>query len=480
MNPVNFLIILIFFSLLCLFLLLFNAFFNQKYLDFSCASNIFVIITITLLLAYNYFNQNWLLKSLTAVAFICGIYFGYASILNLLELSISRWVRWLALCILLIDFFAYPFLISLSIFLHKVVLMTIFLYLAVKILKHKHKSLSIYLLASTILLFSSFQIVVFLVFFLGEPFHLFWDNMSYIIQNFICSLLYVFISIEHSKNSYSAQVSALKHEAVVTENKLKEFNELSQVKGDLFASLSHELKTPINIIYSNVQLFEQFLNTTTIETSIDCNKYLNSMRKNCFRLINLVNNIIDINKVESGHMEAELKNYDIIPWLEDLVSSINPFALQKHISLIFDTEHEEFILAYDADKTEKIVLNILSNAIKYTPNGGEILVYVSTTCDYLSIAVQDTGIGIPEHLHESIFDRFTQNRGILHKNHDGSGIGLSLVKSLVTLQDGLVTIDKTYTNGTKFVFCLPLKTIKEKENIPLADIPSNKLFIEFY
>lgn len=477
-NSIHLLIIIMFYALICVFLLLFNSLHNKKYLNYTCISNIFVIVTVLLLLAYSSFT-NWILKGLTSTAFVCGIYFGYIAICDLLEIRIPLELKWIGILLIPIDFFLFVFSSIFSVFLHKVVFMSIFIYLAFKLLKLKQKSYSFSLLAYINILLPSLQLGFFAAFLLNRHTYFFWDNIIYILQNFACSMIYVFLTIDQTRKIYTSEVSTLQNEVLLTENKVKEFDEINRLKNDLFTSLSHELKTPVNIIYSNVQLFEHFITTTNIESTIDYNKYLNSMRANCYRLINLVNNIIDINKIESGYIGLKLENHDIVSWLEDLISSVNPFALQKDIDLVFDTELEELILAYDIDKTEKIILNLLSNAIKYTPSGGEVLVYVSRTDKFLSVSVQDTGIGIPGELHNIIFNRFVQNKSALHKKHDGSGIGLSLVKSLVELQNGSITIDKEYTNGCKLIFCLPLITVENTMSTTPCSL-DDRLFIEFY
>jgi len=479
LNSIPLLIILMFYALICIFILLFNNLHNKKYLNYICASNIFVIVTILLLLASSSLNDIWIMRGLTSTAFICGIYFGYIALCNLLETKFPLWLRGIGILLLPIDFFSFSFLTPFSVFLHKIVFMTVFIYFGIKILKRKHNPASLCLLAHVNILFPVLQFGLFAAFLLKTPINSFWGNIIYTVQNFGCSMIYVFIAIEQTKMTYTSEVSSLQTEALLTENKFKEFDEISRLKSDLFTTLSHELKTPVNVIYSNVQLFEQFITVNNLESTIDYNKYLTSMRTNCYRLVNLVNNIIDINKVESGFMDVKLINYDIVPWLEDVVSSVRSFAILKNIDLLFDTELEELTLAYDLDKTEKIMLNLLSNAIKYTPTGGEILVYVSKTDAFLSVSVQDTGIGIPEELHDVIFNRFVQNKSALHKNHDGSGIGLALVKSLVELQHGSITIDTEYRAGCKFVFCLPFVTIKNVTSSLPASLDDN-LFVEFY
>ena len=159
--------------------------------------------------------------------------------------------------------------------------------------------------------------------------------------------------------------------------------------------------------------------------------------------------------------------------------SINAFAMQKQINVIFDTEIEELIIACDMDKVEKIVFNLLSNAIKYTPEGGEVLVYISYDTNDIYITVQDTGEGIPEELHEAIFGRFIQNKGELHQKYNSSGIGLALVKSLAELQQGRIWIDKEYKKGCKMIFSLPSIVLDHMEPILYNNMGYSECNIEF-
>ena len=135
---------------------------------------------------------------------------------------------------------------------------------------------------------------------------------------------------------------------------------------------------------------------------------MNSIRQNCYRLLRLVNNIIDISKMDYGYYNIELGNYNIISVVEDITMSILEYVNNKGIELIFDTEVEEEIIACDPDKIERIILNLLSNAIKYTKDGGKIYVSVEKDDENVYISVKDNGIGMPEKKLLTIFERYTQ------------------------------------------------------------------------
>ncbi len=479
-NSGYFMIILIFSCLICLFFLIFNLYYNERYFNSICGSNMCVILSILLLLLYRMYNENWVLKGITAVVFSIGMLLAMSASIIAMKVRLRR-IHWIVIfSFLVVDFFCFPFYMDVSVFLHKVVIVFGTFIISFKFFLYKKKNL-----LSRILLFNNIIAVLIqgifaFLWYFNYPVHFFWDNMAYVIQNFITSMTFVCITIQDSKKYYNQKVDELQDEIALSQQQLKESYEKNQLRNDFFAELSHELKTPVNVINSNIQLFEKcLLVQDSKEGLLDSHQYLKSMQENCYRLVKLVNNIIDMNKIEAGYMVVDAKNYNVIPFIEDMVMSIEAYALQKQISIIFDTEIEELIIACDMDKVEKIVFNLLSNAIKYTPNGGEVLTYISWDEGYMYVTIQDTGEGIPESLHEIIFDRFTQNIGDLHEKHNSSGLGLALVKSLVELQGGKIWIEKEYKEGCKITFSLPIVILDDMEPILYKAIGYSEYNLEF-
>lgn len=247
---------------------------------------------------------------------------------------------------------------------------------------------------------------------------------------------------------------------------LEESNKYNKLKTQFFSTVSHELKTPINIIYSSLQLLESLYKDNafmyTAETFL---KYSKIMKQNCYRLIRLTNNLIDMNKIEVGFFSLDLKNSNIIKVIEDITLSIVEYASLKDINLVFDTEIEEKITAFDAEKLERIMLNLLSNSIKFTKHGGTISVSIYDRNEYILISVKDTGVGIPQDMLEKIFDTFTQVDASFRRHAEGSGIGLSLVKSLVKMHEGEITVRSQLGIGSEFVIKLPIKLIESVSNV---------------
>ena len=244
------------------------------------------------------------------------------------------------------------------------------------------------------------------------------------------------------------------------ENNKKIINELKyydKLRMEFFTNLSHELRTPLTVIFSSLQVIKETLNNSdnNQNDSNKTNKYLCIMKQNCYRLIRLVNNFMDISKIESGCFSLQLQNADIINVVESIVLSAANYIESKDISIIFDTEIEEKFISCDPNIIERIILNLLSNSIKFTPSGGNIYINIYYRNNMIIISVKDTGVGIPIEKQEAIFKRFVQVDKSLSRNSEGSGIGLSLVKSLVELHHGTVTLISSPNRGSEFIIELP-------------------------
>lgn len=163
-------------------------------------------------------------------------------------------------------------------------------------------------------------------------------------------------------------------------------------------------------------------------------------------------------------MKLNLENLNAIEFLEDLVMSVIPYAENKNIDIIFDTQEEEVIMALDKEKMERVVLNLLSNAIKFSNDGGDIFFNVYIENNELVFYVADNGIGINEEDLEKIFEKFIQVDETMTRKNEGSGIGLSLVKSFVKFHNGKICVESKPRQGSKFTVKLPIQTI-EQHNI---------------
>lgn len=258
-----------------------------------------------------------------------------------------------------------------------------------------------------------------------------------------------------------------------SEKKLEESNEYNRVLSEFFTNISHELKTPINIILGSIQLILENSKNDKLNDKVTKN-ILNIMRQNTYRLIRLVNNLVDISKFDSGFLSLNKHNHNIVSIVEDITFSVNQYFKSRGVDIIFDTDTEEKIMAIDDDKIERIILNLLSNAMKFTDAGGEIYVNIYDRCESIVISVKDTGIGIPEDKLKLIFDRFGQVDKSLTRNKEGSGIGLSLVKSLIEMHGGNIKVNSIVGIGSEFIIELPV-TLMDDENIENPQIYESKV-----
>jgi PAS domain S-box-containing protein len=244
-----------------------------------------------------------------------------------------------------------------------------------------------------------------------------------------------------------------------TTHMLNQTVEYDKLRTEFFANISHDLRTPINVVLSSLQLFELLLRRSNNIDSVNVSSYIKTMKQNCYRLIRLINNLIDVTKIDAGYFNINLKNCNIVSIVEDITQSIVPYVENKGISLIFDTDIEEKVIACDPDKIERIMLNLISNAFKFTEAKGTIQITLKDLNDHITISVKDSGTGISEDKQHLIFQRFIQVDKSLAREHEGSGIGLSIVKSLVELHGGTITLKSEYGKGSEFLIDLPVRLV---------------------
>ena len=176
-----------------------------------------------------------------------------------------------------------------------------------------------------------------------------------------------------------------------------------------------------------------------------------------------VNNLVDITKIDSGYMNLNFVNYEIVGLVEDITLSIVPYVESKNINVLFDTFIEELEIRCDPESIERVILNLISNAVKFTNNDGNICVLMDADDNYVTIRVKDDGVGISKDVQEEIFKRFVQEDKSFNRKKEGSGIGLALVKSLVELHDGQVYLESNVEKGSEFVVKLPNVRIENEE-----------------
>lgn len=254
------------------------------------------------------------------------------------------------------------------------------------------------------------------------------------------------------------QVVHLSQQNEASSKKVEELKEFDKLKTEFFTNMSHELRTPLNVLSSTIQLLKS-LDHDRILGDEKIRYYFNIMNQNSSRLLRLINNLIDTTRLDGGYLALNLQNGNIVESVEDIVQSVAEYIKSKGINIIFDTEIEEKFMAFDVEKLERIILNILSNAVKFTNKKGSIFVNICDRNEFIEISVKDTGIGIPSDKIELIFERFMQVDRSTTRSAEGSGIGLSLVKSLVEMHGGNIRVESEVGIGSEFIITLPVKVI---------------------
>ncbi len=261
----------------------------------------------------------------------------------------------------------------------------------------------------------------------------------------------------------SASETEAKFQAKEKKAELNRLKELEELKTRFFSQITHELRTPLTLIQGPAG---QILEMSDPNAMI---KQARIIKRNADRLLILVNQLLDVNKLEAGKMELKPSHGEIAPFLEDLVSSFQMHANQKQIQLDIISDIGDLILNFDADKIEKILYNLLSNAFKFTPPKGQVICQfqlldrVNDQTLNIELIVKDTGKGIAEEEIAYIFDRFYQADSSYTREAEGTGIGLALVKELTDLMNGNIEVESELGSGSSFRIVLPMELVPEEE-----------------
>ena len=285
---------------------------------------------------------------------------------------------------------------------------------------------------------------------------------------------YIIIILKDEQSISYENINSMKNQIKILEENLA----IESMKNEFFANLSHEFKTPLNIILGTMQLINKNIEKNNIfyDENFNLKKYNHVIKQNSYRLLKLVNNLVDITRIDAGYYNIKRTNQNIVEIVEDITMSISQYAEEKGINLIFDTDEEEIIIGCDPDKIERIILNLLSNAIKYTDYGGEIKVSINLKKDKVYISVKDNGVGISEEGIKTVFERFVQDSNGIDRRCEGSGIGLSLVKSLVEMHGGSISVNSKINEGSEFKFELPnKKVVEDKTNTNIREASHSKI-----
>ena len=298
---------------------------------------------------------------------------------------------------------------------------------------------------------------------------IFWFVTGWILFVIIGNLVY--------KAAFASANFALRYELDKSRSMLKESNEklteLDQVKNRFFANISHELRTPLTLLLSPL---ESMMHGGTQQFDGPTRDLLSIMQANGMRLLKLINDLLDLVRLESGRMEVKREPLEMSAFVRGLTGAADQMATAKGVKLETIVQPGLGALMVDRDKLEKTVLNLLFNALKFTPAGGTVTLRVVTQGEQLHITVEDTGVGISAKNLPFVFDRFWQADNSSKRKYQGVGIGLSLVKELTEIQGGVVSVKSQEGKGTTFTVCLPVilaeasAAVTKPEETPVAPV----------
>ena len=200
-----------------------------------------------------------------------------------------------------------------------------------------------------------------------------------------------------------------------------------------------------------------------IEKVSEFKEHRELIKRNGYKILKLINNLIDTTKLEKNHYNIKRENLDIINLIEWNVSSIDKYAKQKNIALVFDTNVEECVMAIDPEAIDRIIMNLISNAIKFSPQGSSIYINVWKSIKQITISIRDEGMGIPKDEKNTIFNRFIQSSKNKRHENSGSGIGLDLVKYLTKAHNGSIELISEENRGSEFTIKLPIEILQNNK-----------------
>ena len=249
---------------------------------------------------------------------------------------------------------------------------------------------------------------------------------------------------------------------VINNSFLKKRREIDQNKNCYFINLSHELRTPINVISSTCQLVIELNNNPNGIDRDKLNYYMNMCRKNSSNLLEIVNNIIDIAKMKNNRYPMNINTYNIVSVVEDSALTLKDYVQIKGIEMIIEPDVEEMYIECDKKQIQRCIVNLVGNAIKFTSPGGFIKIFLRDYGEKVQIEVKDSGKGIAKENHEFIFDRFSQVHNNNSYDSNGSGLGLTITKQIIENHHGSITVESELGKGSSFIINLPAKCIKNQ------------------
>lgn len=241
---------------------------------------------------------------------------------------------------------------------------------------------------------------------------------------------------------------------------LRKLIRLERTKNNYFINMSHEIRTPLNVIFSTEQLLSELNKSEEGISKEKLDKYIVIFDKNIKRLLKVINDLIDTSKIENGNYKLNIQEYNIVNIVEEASLGLKDFIESRGIELIIDPDIEEKIVCCDKSEIERCIINIVSNAARFTNAGGKITVKIKDLKDKVEIDIIDTGVGIEKKYQKVIFDRFNQVIDSQTEIKGGTGLGLTITKNIIVMHKGTISVESEINKGSKFIITLPAK----KEN----------------
>ena len=232
----------------------------------------------------------------------------------------------------------------------------------------------------------------------------------------------------------------------------RESEQANRLKTEFLSNVSHELRSPLHTILGFAELLAE---ETEGPLSEKQKRFLAHIHDDSLHLLDLINDLLDLTKIEAGHLELRHEAFDIVPVMEDALSSVRPRATAKSVEIRTDILVSVTVVA-DRLRFKQILHNLLSNAVKFTPDGGSVRVEAAPRDRFAEISVSDTGIGIPEDQHRAVFDKFYQVRSAAKGGAGGTGLGLAITRRLVEQHGGRIWLTSEPGSGSCFTFTIPL------------------------
>jgi len=234
----------------------------------------------------------------------------------------------------------------------------------------------------------------------------------------------------------------------------KKILEADKIKNEFLANMSHELRTPLNAIIG----FSEALNLKIFgELNEKQSEYIGDINSSGVHLLGMINDLLDLSKIESGKMQVSKEIFNVKSAIKEALNIVSPLLIQKKQNIKFECKDESFEICADRRKFHQILYNLISNAIKFTPENGNIEIKATKDGKFLKVSVKDNGIGIPPAFHEKIFAKFQQVDSSYSSKQGSTGLGLTITKELVSLHGGKITLESQLNKGSTFIFSLPIK-----------------------